>query len=140
MSRTPRYEPEKVADALIAAGGVKSQAAAILGCDRTTVDNYIERHPELEDVWKQARSSLVDRAEGVISRAIDADDLKAAMYVTSTLGKDRGWTTRTEHTGKDGNAIEIEERNKQIADDTLNKLTEAVRAATSEQVSSEPDD
>ncbi|MBL4836185.1 MAG: hypothetical protein JKY34_01295 [Kordiimonadaceae bacterium] len=126
MTNVDRYSVETVSIALIEARGVQTEAAKLLGCDRCTVAEYIKRYPELKAVVSEAKETLIDLAEAGLGDHVKDRNLKAIMYVLSTVGKDRGYTQRTEHTGKDGNAIEIEERNKLIADETKSKLTQAL--------------
>jgi len=56
-------------------------------------------------VVAQERESLVDRAESKLMEAVDKGELKAVLFVLETMGKERGWTKRTEVTGADGAAL-----------------------------------
>jgi len=89
-----RFSPEKVAEALRRAGGIKSHAAALLDCTRTTVGNYIKRYPEVREVWIEARETMVDTAQSKLYDAVERGEWQAVHYTLSTLGKDRGFTTR----------------------------------------------
>ena len=89
-----RYTPDQVAGALRQARGVKRAAARILGCNPATVSNYIARHPEVRAAFEEARALLVDDAESQLVAAVHAGEWPAVRYTLSTLGKDRGYTTR----------------------------------------------
>lgn len=86
--------------------GVKAAVAAAVGCSRQTVDNALERWPDLHEALDAARSGLV--AAAVSALATDIKDAKsdghqrAYMFALRTLGKDEGFTERTEVTGADG--------------------------------------
>jgi AcrR family transcriptional regulator len=86
--------------------GVKAAVAAAVGCSRQTVDNALERWPELREQLDAARSGLVAKATSAL--AADVDDkgsdghLRAYMFVLRTLGKDEGFVERNEVTGADG--------------------------------------
>jgi len=92
--RSERFSPEKVAEALRRACGVKSHAARMLHCNRDTVDGYIRRHPEVREAWVEARETMVDAAEIKLREAVDRGEWRAIRYTLSTLGRDRGYTTK----------------------------------------------
>ena len=50
----------------------------------------------LEKDLMVARDGIVDQAEGIVSKALDADDVETAKFVLKTAGKKRGWNERTE--------------------------------------------
>lgn len=89
--------------------GVKAAVAAAVGCSRQTVDNALQKWPELAEMLDAERSSLVSTAVSAL-----ADDVKnkesdghqrAYMFVLRTLGKDEGFSERTEVTGADGEGL-----------------------------------
>ena len=90
-----RYSPGKVAEALRQAAGIKAEAARRLGCTRATVDAYIKRHPEVREAWIDARETMVDLAQSKLHEAVERGEWPAVQYTLSTLGKDRGFTTRS---------------------------------------------
>ncbi len=89
-----RYSPVKVAEALRQAAGIKCHAAELLHCTRSTVDAYIKRYPEVHEAWIDARETLVDLAQSKLQTAVERGEWPAVHYTLSTLGKDRGFTTR----------------------------------------------
>ena len=96
VSRTyaQRYSPGKVAEALRLAAGIKAEAARRLDCTRATVDAYIKRYPEVREAWIDARETMVDLAQSKLQDAVERGEWPAVQYTLSTLGKDRGFTTR----------------------------------------------
>lgn len=65
-----------------------------------------------EKVLDETLSYVAINKEGKIDVGVARIKLDAAKHVTSTLGKDEGYSTRTEQTGKDGGAIEITDKTK----------------------------
>lgn len=86
--------------------GVKAAVAAAVGCSRQTVDNALERWPELRELLDAARSGLVAKASSALAADVEnaASDghQRAYMFVLKTLGKDEGFVERSEVTGADG--------------------------------------
>lgn len=96
------YTAVQVAVALTQAGGIVAEAARILGCTRKTVHNWIKRDPEVAEARDQARESVVDRAEQILrKKALDEEDRTSLIYLLRTMGRDRGFGDRIEHTSDD---------------------------------------
>lgn len=107
MARKPRYTIEQIAQALEANGGILADAARAMTdagrpISRRSLYNYIQRHPQLQEVVEDQHATLVDTAQSWLRRHVEAGDMKACIYVLNTLGKDRGFTTRTETTAANG--------------------------------------
>ena len=86
-----RFSAQQVIDALTATAGIKSAAAKRLGCHVNTVENYIARYPTVAAAATQARSGIIDIAESILVRRLNAGEWDAAKFVLTTLGKDRGY-------------------------------------------------
>ena len=93
-TRRERYSLEQVAEALRRSGGIKAHAARMLHCSRQAIDGYIERHPEIREVWIDARETMVDIAETKLHAAVERGEWRAVHFTLSTLGRDRGYTTK----------------------------------------------
>lgn len=104
--RTPKLNPGKVAETLQAKHGNQSEAAAALGVSRTTIAKYVSDHRECAQAILDGRASLVDLAESTLAKEMKAGNVTAAIFVAKTLGKDRGFVERSEHTGAGGGPIE----------------------------------
>ena len=63
----------------------------MLGCHVNTVKNYIKRYPTVAAAAEHQREGIVDMAESVLVRRLNAGEWDAAKFVLTTLGKDRGW-------------------------------------------------
>jgi len=83
---------------------------------RQGVYNWLARHPELEEVRKEAEDSLLDIAEGHVHTFVVNGDAKMIRWFLDRKGKDRGYTTRVESTGADGGPVSIETITRTIVD------------------------
>lgn len=77
--------------------GVVLYAARKANVDRRTFHRWINRYEWLKIAMVEARDLLVDEAEMVLVDAMkEKKDVKAAVYITSTLGRKRGYTQMIE--------------------------------------------
>lgn len=97
------YTVEEVCDALRKFYGLIKPASQYLKCSRMTIYRYLEKHPEAKRIVEEGREELLDSAETVLVKILNGgleastgEMLDAAKYVTSTIGKNRGYTTKTE--------------------------------------------
>lgn len=101
-----QFDQPMFAAAIKESRGIKAAVAAALGCSRQTVDNALERWPELREQLDAARSGLVASAASALAADVEnpASDghQRAYMFVLKTLGKDEGFAERQELTGADG--------------------------------------
>lgn len=88
-------------------GGNVSLTASSMGCSRQAIYDIMEKNPEVGQVLIDARERMVDRAENVLANQLDEGSLVAAIYITKTLGKKRGYSERHEHTGPNSGPIPI---------------------------------
>ena len=61
-----------------------------------------------EKVLDETLDYIAINGEGKVDPSIARIKLDAAKVVVTTLGKDEGYSTRVEQTGKDGGAIQVE--------------------------------
>lgn len=96
-----RYKPQQVADAITQAKGFVTYAAQILGCDRSTVHNYINKYSECRQAVQDARAGMLDNAELQLLRQIQDGNITAIIFALKTIGKHRGYVERqqVEHSG-----------------------------------------
>lgn len=92
--------------ALVASMGDYGYMAHLLGRSRTAVKQYVEAHPDLLDLRRDIRDSIIDAVETKELESALSGDGTSRRFVLTTLGKDRGYSTRVEQTGKDGGPIE----------------------------------
>lgn len=97
LGRKPLCTDEEARVAIIKHRGILTKAARSLGYNSVaSFNNRVRKTPALRQAAEEARYSLVDNAEAVVADAVDAGDVKAAQFVLTRLGKDRGWTERKE--------------------------------------------
>lgn len=106
----PRLTKKSIAEALEANHANVSAAARALGCERRTIYNWLNRHPDLKEQRERSKSSLVDvAAQQLLKQITQANDgigdTRATMFALSTWGKNDGWVQRQELTGADGRAL-----------------------------------
>lgn len=126
--------------ALEVSAGIISPAAKRLGCDRTTLVNFIERHPEVGAALERIGGELLDFAEAGLLQIINdprhpALRQKALEFFLRTKGKQRGFTMGAELTGKGGSPVETESKvtidiSKLTAEELDQLEKAALRAAT----------
>ena len=82
--------------------GLLFVAARRLGISAATIRGYAERFPEVAETIQEERGRLIDVAEGKLADAVQAGEGWAVRYALSTIGKDRGYVERVEHSGEVG--------------------------------------
>ena len=107
MSRQPTRHTLEDVLAAIEKGYTKTGTATMLGVTWQTVDNYSKRWQSVRDALLNKRRELVDLGEVSLRRAIVAGEPYAVGLVLKTLGKDLGYTERTEVSGPDGGPLNI---------------------------------
>lgn len=93
---TPNINPNDVRAALVVSDGNLAAAAAILGIGRPRLKSYIDRTPDLAQFLHVMRESILDAVENNLYRQALAGDAGQIRFLLSTVGKDRGYTTKTE--------------------------------------------
>ena len=103
--------------AITASHGLLAGAARRLGCSRTAVDKAVKRHPTLQHAVDAARAEILDLAESRLYEAINAGHKPTITFFLSTIGKDRGYVTRTESAEYQGKTLKELEA---MSDDEFN--------------------
>ena len=130
----PKFTENEMAGALGKAGTITG-ASLMLGCTRGTVYEYIKKFPELENAIKDAREMFCDVAETALFKNLKKGQAASVHFYLRTQGKGRGYTERTELTGRDGHAIDI---TNQAANNFDNAMASKLKAATATKVSKKP--
>ena len=89
-----RYTAAQVVAALMKAHGIQAVAAKILGCDRSTVENYIHRYATCAEAAKAGREGILDLAESKLFLNIQAGQQRAVEFTLSRIGRARGYGDR----------------------------------------------
>jgi hypothetical protein len=106
MGRKPTAQ--ELIDAIPGSGGIVTVIAKRAGCSWHTARKWIDSYPSVLVAYENECERLLDMAESEVILAIRNHDLQMVRYYLSTKGKKRGYTERTEITGKDDGAIIIE--------------------------------
>lgn len=94
-------------DALRWAKGNISLAADALEMTRSAMVTLIKGNAVLTELTTSLRDRIVDKAEGNVFDDVEKGDPTASRLVVTTLGRDRGWTTRTELANRDPLEVHI---------------------------------
>jgi ribosome maturation protein Sdo1 len=93
---------DEIIKALSEARGNVTAAARSLDRARKTIEVRIKGSPVLMAHVAQLREEIIDKAEENIYNDVEKGDQAASKFVLQTIGKDRGFVSRVESTGKDG--------------------------------------
>ena len=106
--RPEKYTVEQMITALRRENGLVYRAAKRLRCSPRTIYVYKEKYPEIAEVTEQERELLLDDAEHGLAEQVRNSEQWAIVYVLNTLGKKRGYGTKSEieHTHNFG-SIEV---------------------------------
>lgn len=104
----PRYTDDQIIEALRKSGGLAYSAARLLGCPASTVLRRINKSAKLKAVQDEERGRFLDVGELKLKEAVMRGEPWAVKFLLSTLGKNRGYTERHEHTGVDGDPVAVE--------------------------------
>lgn len=102
-----KYTDEELGAALHKCHGLVTGAAKMLGVDSRGLRERVDNDPaRFGPIIKAGRERVVDLAERTLVTMMACKDPKvrmdAARFALSSIGKARGYTTRTEVTGADG--------------------------------------
>jgi hypothetical protein len=62
-----------------------TKSAELLGCNRSTIYNFIRNNPELHDFRYHVIGAVCDRAQEVVFDAVDSRDVQTSLKVLGTL-------------------------------------------------------
>lgn len=82
-----RYEIPEVTKALHRSNGVVADAASMLGCDKSTIFRYCNRHPEVAKARDVARSRLAEKGRETLAELMDSEDEKVKLGASRTALK-----------------------------------------------------
>ena len=106
--RSGPYNKFDVTAAILATRGNFTEMALLLGRRRNAVRDYVYANLEVKDVLDEIREIWLDEAESKHNSLAKAEDGPALRFILGTLGKDRGYSSRIEQTGRDGAPIQLQ--------------------------------
>ena len=83
-------------EALRRSKGMVSVAARLIGCNRQTIYNAMERHPEIADAIAGERELLIDTAELKLVDSVTKGQPWAIAFYLKTQGRHRGYIEKRE--------------------------------------------
>jgi hypothetical protein len=129
---------ERLIEALRKNRGVIAYAATVLGVSRQTVYEYIKNRPHLQAVVDDCRELSLDITEAKLFQSIESGNIQAIIFHLKTVGKDRGYTERSEVTGAQGAEIRVQTidpldalgiKPEKMTPEQLDQLESALKAA-----------
>ena len=90
------YPEALVLQAIKGSAGILSTVARKLECDWHTAEFYKNKWESTKKAYQDERETLLDMAESAIATGIRDGDLGSARWMLATLGKNRGYTEKTE--------------------------------------------
>ena len=91
MAKNYKFTCGQVAEALKKSHGLVSLAARALKCSPKTVRRYIKDHPSVAAAQAEAKTSMMDMAEGKLYNAVLEGKAWAIKYYLTTQGAERGY-------------------------------------------------
>ena len=98
---------KKILKAIPGTGGLKSAIAVKLGVHYRTILNYEAKYKTVRQAIDEEKEKILDKAESVLFVRIQNGDEDTCKWFLARKGKQRGYTERTEVTGKEGEGIQL---------------------------------
>lgn len=96
MVNKPKINKTKFKNSLEGSAGIITTIARKLGVSRLTLYTYIEKNSWTKELLQHEREKIIDLAENKLFKQIEKSEPWAVKYVLSTLGKNRGFTEKSE--------------------------------------------
>lgn len=93
--------------ALVKSDGNLKEAALLLNRPRESLNRWLKANKDMMLVLADLEESFIDDVETLVKSSARAGDGAQQRYLLSTKGKNRGYSTRVEATGKDGSDLEF---------------------------------
>lgn len=104
--RAKSFRVQEIVEALKVSKGLKAVAARQVGCSYAQMRHFCETNASIKAECEAQLEAVLDTAQLQVIAAASRGDMGACMFLLKTLGRSRGFSERTEVTGKDGGAIE----------------------------------
>jgi hypothetical protein len=124
-----RYKLSELKDALTATNGNVFLTSQKLGISRWAIYKRIKDHPELQEIVESGRDELVDISEKLLRTILlnpeHPDHWHAINLVLRTLGRNRGYTERTETfigSGDNNINIYLPDNNRDVIDGAVREI------------------
>lgn len=105
QNREAPYNINDVVMAILRTGGNWGAMSILLGRNRNRIKDYVYSHQDVRDIYEDVLGSNLDLIKrNSMAAAILGDGAMQRFYL-ATLGKDDGFSTRVESTGRGGGPI-----------------------------------
>lgn len=84
-----------------------AEMARLLGRKRSKVRDFVLGNAEAKLLFDDVREGMLDDIEGGVFAAAISGDGPSQRFVLSTIGKNRGYSTRVENTGSEGGPLRV---------------------------------
>src|SRR2546422_91478 len=91
-----KYKPGKIIAALQQAKGMVAVAARLIGCQRSTIYEAMQRHPEINETVDDEREMQLDKTELALFKAIEKGEGWAVCFYLKCQGRKRGYIEKAE--------------------------------------------
>lgn len=92
--RKKRLTKKQILEAISGSKGLLINIAKRLNVSRTTIRNYLDADPELEQAYRDECENILDYAESKLFQKIQEEELKAITFLLARKGKHRGYNLR----------------------------------------------
>lgn len=108
VNREKKITKVKYLKALKRSGGIKQEIAQRLGVTRKAVYDFLNKYPDMAEALQDEKDTLLDVTENLIIESIvNKKNVRDAKWWLERQGKGRGFSTRQEITGKEGEPTTI---------------------------------
>ena len=83
--------PQKLNEVIAKEHGLMTYVCRTLKIPKTTMQRYIDKHPECQEALQQARDAMGDKAERKLYDLIDQGDVRCLLFYLSTAQRHRGY-------------------------------------------------
>lgn len=86
------FDKNMIEELIVTHTGNLSRVADAIGSSRGAVRNFVDRHPDVQQLLKDQRERQIDQLEAsVFDRAIDSNDTTLQLFLLKTQAKHRGY-------------------------------------------------
>lgn len=128
QDRMSPYNKQDVVAAILCTLGNFSQMGLLLNRNRSRVRDYVLGRVDVKAVWDSVREGAIDEIEHNTIVSAMAGDPTDRRFILTTLGKNRGYTTRSEVGGKDGEPIGVQVDLSGASTDSIKAAIAALKA------------
>ena len=102
-----KMNKKKLLNAIENSGGILTTIAKRCDVSRVTLYAYLKKHPELNKYLHGEREKIIDLAETSLFTQVQEKQAWATKFLLATVGKNRGYTERTEQIVKADTSVRV---------------------------------